>query len=119
MTLDVPMTITLTALRWLALDPGAQARFWAEVLDLPIEGGAVAAPGVSLEFVGTDRPKTVQARIHLDLTSNAPEDQQDRAALARLVELGTTALDGGGFLDPDGNEFTVTSVVSSREAGPR
>jgi hypothetical protein len=58
-------------------------------------------------------PRDSPERISFHLAADGPAD------LARLVELGATALDGGRFLDPDGNEFTVTSVVSSREAGPR
>jgi len=107
------MAITLTALRWLALDPGAQARFWAGVLDLPAEGETVAAPGFSLQFVGTDQPKTVQARIHLDLTSNSPEDQ--RAHVATVLRLGGQQVDIGQdpsdahdvLADPEGNELCV------------
>ncbi len=105
------MAITLTALRWLALDPGAQARFWARVLDLPAEGETVAAPGFSIQFVGTDRPKTVQGRIHLDLTSDSSEDQRARVATVlrlggRHVDIGQDPARGSDVLaDPEGNEL--------------
>ena len=107
------MAITLTALRWLALDPGAQTRFWAEVLDLPAEGETIAAPGFALQFVGTDRPKSVQGRIHLDLTSDSPEDQ--RARVATVLRLGGRHVDVGQdpseahdvLADPEGNELCV------------
>ncbi len=113
MTLDGRMAITLTALRWLALDPGAQARFWAGVLDLQAQGETVAVPGFSLQFVGTDRPKTVQGRIHLDLTSNSLEDQ--RAHVATVLRLGGRRVDIGQapteahdvLADPEGNELCV------------
>ena len=113
MTLDNRMAISLSALRCLALDPGAQARFWAGVLDVPAEGDTVAVPGFSLQFVVTDRPKTVQARIHLDLTSSSPEDQ--RAHVATVLRLGGQHVDIGQdpshgdvvLADPEGNELCV------------
>lgn len=107
------MTITLTGLRWLALDPDAQAQYWARVLDLPVEGRTVSSPGFSLQFVGTDRPKTVPGRIHLDLTSDSPDDQRTRVATA--VRLGGQHVDIGQddscdhdvLADPEGNELCV------------
>lgn len=110
------MAITLAALRWLALDPGAQARFWAGLLDLPAERDTVAAPGFSLQFVDTDRPKTAQGRIHLDLTSHSPEDQ--RAHVATVLRLGGQHVDIGQdpteahdvLVDPEGNELCVVEA---------
>jgi hypothetical protein len=107
------MAITLVGLRWLALDPGAQARFWAEVLDLPAEGETVAVPGLALQFVRTDRPKTVQGRIHLDLTSSSVDHQ--RAQVASVLRLGGWHVDIGQapstghvvLADPEGNELCV------------
>lgn len=107
------MAITLTALRWLALHPGAQARYGARVLDLPAQGETVAAPGFSLQFVGTDRPKTVQGRIHLDLTSDPLEDQRAHVATVlrlggRQVDIGQDPSRGHAVLeDPEGNEMCV------------
>lgn len=111
--LDGRMAITLVGLRWLALDPAAQARFWAEVLDLRADGRAVAVPGFSLEFVPTDRPKSVQGRIHLDLTSSSVEDQHAR--VANVLRLGGRHVDVGQdpsedhvvLADPEGNELCV------------
>jgi len=113
MTLHDHVAITLIGLRCLALDPGAQARFWAGVLDLPADGETVAAPGFCLRFVLTDRPKTVQARIHLDLTSGSPDDQ--RAHVATVLRLGGQHVDVGQdpserhvvLADPEGNELCV------------
>lgn len=113
MTLDSRMAITLVALRWLALDPGAQARFWAGVLDAPAQGETVVVPGFALRFVATDRPKTAQGRIHLDLTSGSPEDQ--RAHVATVLRLGGQHVDIGQgpsddhvvLADPEGNELCV------------
>ena len=107
------MAITFSALRCLALDPGAQARFWAEVLDVPAEGETVAVPGLTLRFVVTDRPKTVQARIHLDLTSSSLEEQRAHVAtVLRLggqhVDIGQDPSDGHVVLaDPEGYELCV------------
>lgn len=123
MTLDDRMAITLVALRWLALDPLAQARFWAAVLELPAEGETVAVPGFSLRFVATDRPKTVQARIHLDLTSRSDEDQ--RARVAAVLRLGGHHVDIGQdpaedhvvLADPEGNELCVIPAGNRFLAG--
>ncbi len=107
------MAITLVALRWLALDPGAQARFWAELLDAPAEAETVSIPGFSLRFVVTDRPKTVQSRIHLDLTSSSPEAQLAHVAtVLRLggehVDIGQDPTEGHVVLaDPEGTELCV------------
>lgn len=110
------MAIVLTELRWLALDPEAQARFWAGVLDVPAAGNAVHVPGFSLRFVATGQPKTVQGRIHLDLTSTSPEDQ--RARVATVLRLGGHHIDIGQdpaeehvvLADPEGNELCVIAA---------
>lgn len=113
MTLDSRVAITLIALRCLALDPGEQARFWAGALDVPAEGETVVVPGFALRFVVTDRPKTVQARIHLDLTSSSLEDQRAHVATVlrlggRHVDIGQDPSDGDVVLaDPEGNELCV------------
>lgn len=107
------MAITLTALRWFALGPHAQARFWAGVLDMPQDGATVYVPGFALRFVPNDRPKTVQARIHLDLTSSSDADQQAR--VARVLNLGGRRADIGQspaeehvvLADPEGHELCV------------
>jgi catechol 2,3-dioxygenase-like lactoylglutathione lyase family enzyme len=104
---------TLTALHWLAHDPVAQAAFWGEVLGAPVSGTTVTLPGFDLAFVATDSPKTVQARVHLDLTSTSPDDQQaqvDRVLRlgGRHVELGQDPSEGHVVLaDPEGNELCV------------
>lgn len=112
------MAINLTALDCLALNPGAQARFWAALLDVPVEGETVDVPGFSLRFVATDRPKTVQARIHFDLTSSSVDDQRARVAtVLRLggqhVDIGQDPADGHVFADPEGNELCVIEPGNS------
>lgn len=105
------MAITIAALHCLALNPGAQARFWAALLDVPVEGETVDVPGFSLRFLATDQPKTVQGRIHFDLTSSSGGDQRDRVAtVLRLggqhVDIGQDPADGHVVLaDPEGNEL--------------
>ncbi len=107
------MTIALSALRVLALDPGAQARFWSTLLGAPAAGEVVEVPGFSLEFVRAEGPKTVQGRIHFDLTSSSPEDQE--AQVAAVLRLGGRHLDVGQdpdeghvvLADPEGNELCV------------
>ena len=107
------MAIRLVGLRWLALDPAAQARFWGELLDLPAGEEAVAVPGFSLQFVRTDRRKTVQGRIHLDLTSNSVEHQRGQVATVdrlggRHVDIGQDPSEDHVVLaDPEGNELCV------------
>lgn len=107
------MAITLTAVDCLALDPGAQAQFWAALLDAPVEGVTVDVPGFSLRFVATDRPKSVQGRVHLDLTSSSLDDQQARvSSVIRLggqhADIGQDPTDGHVVLaDPEGNELCV------------
>ena len=113
MTLDSRVAIILIALRCLALNAWAQAQFWAGVLGVQEEAANVVVPGFSLRFVVTDRPKTVQARIHFDLTSMSLGDQ--RARVATVLRLGGQHVDidqdpaeGHVVLaDPEGNELCV------------
>lgn len=113
MTLASGMAITLSELRVRALNPEAQARFWAQLLDVPAQGETVAVPGFSLRFVLSDRPKTVQGRIHFDLTSSSPEAQRSHVAtVLRLggqhVDIGQDQADENVVLaDPEGNELCV------------
>ncbi|NEM07714.1 VOC family protein [Geodermatophilus normandii] len=61
----------------------------------------------------TREPKTAQNRMHLDLTSTSPEDQQ--RTVARALDLGGRHVDVGQrpeedhvvLGDPEGNEFCV------------
>lgn len=117
------MAIRLTALHWLALDPRAQAGFWAEVLGVPADGDSVDVPGFSLRFVATDRPRSVQGRIHLDLTSDSPDDQQARVETVlrlggRHVDIGQDpAADHVVLGDPEGNELCVIPAGNRFLAG--
>lgn len=129
------------ALRWYTvvvdcLDPAAQARWWAQVLDWAIVYEAddevvIVPPHASMDPVGpeqwrTEPPamvfvlvpdgKTVKNRLHVDL---APHSSQDRdGEIARLIGLGATHADVGQgpdvswtvLADPEGNEFCVLSA---------
>lgn len=107
------MAITLDELHVRARNPEAQARFWAELLDVQAEGATVAVPGFCLRFMQTDRPKTVQGRIHLDLTSSTAEAQRSHVAtVLRLggqhVDIGQDPADAHVVLaDPEGNELCI------------
>ncbi|QDO89844.1 VOC family protein [Ornithinimicrobium ciconiae] len=133
------------ALKWYSvvidcLDPHAQARWWAEVLDWSVayeapdevvlvprhameEGGPVAdldtwmRRGQGLVFGVVPEGKEVKNRLHLDL---APHVSQDRdVEIHRLLEMGATEVDVGQdpqevtwtvLADPEGNEFCVLST---------
>jgi predicted enzyme related to lactoylglutathione lyase len=108
-----------------AADPSALARFWAAALGWEVasdepEEAAVCPRGFSypgpealpLVFVPVPEPKTVKNRVHLDLASTS--DDQQRALVARLTELGARPVDIGQgevpwvvLADPEGNEFCV------------
>ncbi|GAA1174850.1 VOC family protein [Ornithinimicrobium humiphilum] len=131
------------ALKWYtvvvdSIDPQAQARWWAEVLDwvsvydtpeeaviVPreaLEGPERAASleewmrrGQGLVFVSVPERRSGKNRLHLDL---APHTSQDRdAEIQRLLDLGATRADVGQgeevswtvLTDPEGNEFCVLS----------
>ncbi|MBX3093528.1 MAG: VOC family protein [Cryobacterium sp.] len=128
-------------LRWYTVvvdckDVGAQARWWAEVLDWRIvyeaEDEVVLVPphaleeraqsippaerGQGLVFVSVPEGKTVKNRLHIDLAPGADDDQA--AEVERLVALGATRINVGQdessaswvvLADPEGNEFCVLS----------
>ena len=132
------------ALKWYTvvidcLDPRAQARWWAEVLDwtvafeapdevVLVPRHAIEEParvpdletwmrrGQGLVFVLVPEGKQVKNRLHLDL---APYASQDRdAEIQRLLEMGATRVGVGQdpdevtwtvLADPEGNEFCVLS----------
>lgn len=94
-------------------DPGAQARWWAEVYGTGVtvtDGwftleGIPGMPIQTMDFGQVPEPKTVKNRVHWDLT--VPD-------VAPLVEAGATLLrEPGGDIywsvlsDPEGNEFCV------------
>jgi predicted enzyme related to lactoylglutathione lyase len=109
-----------------ANDPARLASFWAAALgwqadldDLPDEAAVLPEgfeyPGTSavpLVFIPVPEPKVAKNRIHLDLATQTPAEQQE--LVDRLLELGATPVDVGQgdvqwavLADPEGNEFCV------------
>jgi hypothetical protein len=115
------MTPQLHALGVDANDPPRLARFWSGLLGWqPVDdpyGGSALEPGddtgFRLRFLPTREPKAGQNRLHLDLTSASPADQQ--GTVERALELGGRHADVGQLpgeahvvlADPEGNEFCV------------
>jgi predicted enzyme related to lactoylglutathione lyase len=107
----------LVALSVDANDPERLARFWAGLLGWETAYGRTLLPsddtGFELRFRPTAEPKTLQNRMHLDLTSASAEAQQQ--TVARALELGGRHIDVGQrpeeghvvLADPEGNEFCV------------
>ncbi len=111
----------LVAVTFDAHDPESLARFWAGVLDrevvvdhdgvhtLPQPGD----PGFSVDFISSPEVKVGQNRMHFDLTSATPDEQQ--ATVERALQLGGRHIDIGQtpdeghvvLADPEGNEFCV------------
>ncbi|WP_026421498.1 VOC family protein [Actinokineospora inagensis] len=105
-----------------AVDPLALARFWADLLGWRVaeaDGGEVdvSAPpedgwDMDLVFVPVPEAKNGKNRVHLDLSSLSPTDQD--ATVRRALSLGATRIDIGQgdvpwvvLADPVGNEFCV------------
>jgi hypothetical protein len=129
------------ALRWYSIvvdshDVGAQARWWAGVLDWQIlfeaDDEVVIVPrhinpeslrstpweqvGPGLVFVPVPEDKAVKNRLHLDLAPQLGDDQG--AMVESLIARGATRADVGQhqdevswvvLADPEGNEFCVLS----------
>jgi hypothetical protein len=123
------MSLRLHTLCFDANDPSRLARFWAGVLDRELvdEGGPVLTaecePGFAIRFLPTDAPKTGPNQMHFDVTSQTAEEQ--RATVARALELGGSHLDVGQrpdeehevLADPEGNEFCVIEPGNGFLAG--
>jgi hypothetical protein len=101
-----------------AVDPPELARFWAELLDWRMaRPGVVQAPPddgceLDLVFVARGEPKARKNRVHLDLSSAAPDQQM--VIVSRALALGASRADVGQrnvpwivMADPEGNEFCV------------
>jgi predicted enzyme related to lactoylglutathione lyase len=115
-----------------ALDPGAQARWWADALgwragpdddgDWSVTSDDPTVP--DLLFEGVTDPKTrVKNRVHLDLASASTEAQA--ATVARLRAAGATDADIGQhdtawvvLADPEGNEFCVLDPRDRYQGAP-
>jgi predicted enzyme related to lactoylglutathione lyase len=95
-------------------DPDRVARFWAALLERPINGKKgpyvwlERRAGVGLGFQKVLEPKATKNRMHVDVAiADLP------TAISRIEALGARRLPGyerGGFLvmaDPEGNEFCL------------
>ncbi len=117
-------------------DAYALSRWWQAVLDHVEDPDDPNEPGDeeclirsrdgqhSLLFIEVPEAKQVKNRVHLDLR---PREGSRDDELARLLELGATALDdrrnadGTGWVvlaDPEGNEFCILRSDAERAAGP-
>ncbi|MGC5561577.1 VOC family protein [Streptomyces sp. FR-108] len=119
--MDRDTSCQLFALTFDASRPANLARFWSgllgwETVDDP-QDGILLLPsddtGFRLRFLPSQEPKTVQNRMHFDLTSTSLEDQQ--RTVDRALALGGRHIDIGQLpeekhvvlADPEGNEFCV------------
>ena len=127
------MSIRVQCVIYDAIDPSAQARFWAEVLGWRIthevekesvleppegspEDGIV--PDILFVRVPADEAKSLKNRVHLDLR---PDDQE--AEIARVEKLGAQRASVGQdesvswvvMTDPEGNEFCILRAFTPEE----
>jgi predicted enzyme related to lactoylglutathione lyase len=107
------------------------AQFWSTLLGWPItfeddEELYIEGEYMGIVFGEVPEPKTVKNRVHLDLASSSPEQQQE--IVDRALELGARRVDIGQgdtpfvvLADPEGNEFCVLDPrpsYSYDETGP-
>ena len=109
----------LFALCFGAEDPAGLVRFWSGLLgwdpaaDDPLALVPYDDTGFRMRFVPLRARKSVPNRIHLDLTSTSPEDQQEKVARAlalgaRHIDVGQRPEEGHVVLaDPEGDELCV------------
>lgn len=119
----------LEAVAFEVADAAEVGSFWAELLqrDLVQEANGVLVPGgptqVGLRFLTSDTEQVGPRRVHLHLTSESLEDQQQTVESA--LRLGGRHLDVGqaldsGFVvlaDPGGNELCVIEPQNRFLAG--
>ena len=116
-------TNQLVAVVFDAHNPEALARFWGGVLGREVvreqdESEVIYSlppgdTGFAVDFQPTQEQKVGQNRMHFDLTSATPEEQQ--ATVDRAIDLGGRHIDIGQkpeeghivLADPEGNEFCV------------
>lgn len=118
------MTVRIEALSVDALDPAAQARFWAAGLGWTVaaDDPSLVVPAdstVAMRFEATVAPKAAPNPVHLDLSSRSLNDQA--AAVERFLGLGARHVDVGQtdedthvvLADPEGNELCVLEPGNS------
>ena len=116
----------LLAVTYDADEPGRAARFWAGLLGREVTGDGFL-PGddtqVGLRFVASDTKQQENDYLHLHVTSDSEDDQQQK--VAKALGLGGTHLDVGQLpeeghivlADPDGNAFCVIEPGNKFLAG--
>jgi len=125
------MTIRVQCVNYDAIDPAAQAGFWAELLGwritYEIEKEVVLEPPAGspedgivpdILFLKVPETKTLKNRVHMDLR---PDDQD--AEVARIEALGGKRISVGQddtaswvvMADPEGNEFCVLRAFTPEE----
>lgn len=123
------MAVSLFAVIVDCKNPREQADFWALALSWPVternpdefQVGDPTHGSVSLYFMKVPEPKIMKNRLHIDLLADGSMD----AEVARLVASGAQVVevreDPDSFdnpdrwtvmLDPEGNEFCVTSSLT-------
>ncbi|WP_018352329.1 VOC family protein [Longispora albida] len=121
----------LFAITFDAAEPARAGRFWAGLLGWElaeeVHGGVALLPGSGsgyrIRLVPAAEPKTVQNRMHFDLTSESPEGQKQTVSTAlrlggRHADVGQTGDEGHVVLaDPEGNEFCVIEAGNNFLAG--
>ncbi len=123
----VEMSVSLLAVIVDCHDPRSQAEFWAEALGSQVLQRNPGEFGVrddddgsgTLYFMAVPEPKTGKNRLHVDLLTDGPLE----AEVTRLTDAGAELVeirqDPSSFdnpdrwavmVDPEGNEFCVTST---------
>ncbi len=125
----VAVALRLEAVTFDVADASAAAAFWAGLLDREVvmESGAALVLGdktqVGLRFVTSKIEQVGRPRLHLHLTSNSLQDQQQTVETAlrlggRHLDVGQGADDGFVVLaDPGGNELCVIEPGNNYLAG--
>ncbi|MFE6970856.1 VOC family protein [Isoptericola sp. NPDC057653] len=128
------MTSRLTEVVVHCHDPERLAAFWCEVLGFDVlerrddqveigsweptvEGVRARQEAPTLVFARVPQAKTVQNRLHLDVS---PIDRSSEDEVARLLGLGASRVDVGQdpdaswevLGDPEGNEFCVLRTLA-------
>lgn len=111
-----------------AADPIRQAAFWARALrwshpPVVTATGASISPGdvtpFTIQFIARPEVKSVQNRIHFDVTTSSADDQRD--TVEELLSLGAQHIDIGQradeghvvLADPEGNELCIIEPGNS------
>lgn len=115
------MSMTVGNLTFDCADPGVVATFWSQVMNLEIADGAseffvMAGPADPAAlpkwlFLKVPEAKSAKNRLHIDISSDDPEADNQR-----LLELGAIKVgdcDEWGhkwsvYADPEGNEFCMS-----------